>query len=335
MAARAAGTALENQFEAAHAWLDRATETLGTFEDDTVRARVYHQTAFVALREGNFDRAKEFAYAAATLATRIGAYEIASGALSVLYNVAIDVDEDCSKAAEHLRQLALCGAKCGSVEKQFYALVAAYEIETERGDAAAVARLERDLGEFDVQYSGRFATQVLLPAQTLQLAWHGDFARAYRILASSAEQHQDPERRSLRWAELAVYAAASGKTAEALAALSAARKADRFPRAADVFLWRARILGALAEVMLGRPQAGKTILELVERDVPQDRRRLRALAGAVGALADWRIGSADHVEVFGALERLRRDEFGGYARLFEMLPPACVERLIADEGTPA
>jgi hypothetical protein len=335
MSARAAGTALNNEFEAAHEWLDRASETLESVDDETVRARVYHQTAFVALREGNFERAKEFAYAAATLATRVGAFEVASGALSVLYNVAIDVDEDCTQAAEYLRQLALCGAKCGSVEKQFYALVAGYEIETERGDAAAIAKIECDLGEFDVQYSGRFATQALLPAQVLQLSWQGDFARAYCILASSAELHQDSERRSLRWAEIAMYAAAAGKTAEALAALSSARKLDRFPKAANVFLWRARTLGALTEVMLGKPHAAKKILERVECDVPADRRRLRALAAAVGALADWRSGSADHVEVFGALERLRRDELGGYALFLEMLPPSCVDPLVAGEGTSA
>jgi len=335
MSARAAGTAVQNEFETAHEWLDRAAETLEGVEDETVRARVYHQTAFVALREGNFGRAKEFAYAAATLAMRIGAFEVASGALSVLYNVAIDVDEDCSQAAEYLRQLALCGAKCGSVEKQFYALVAGYEIETERGNAAAAASIERDLGEFDVQYSARFATQALLPAQVLQLSWQGDFARAYRILASSAELHQDTERRSLRWAEIAMYAAAAGKTAEALAALHSARKLDRFPKATNVFLWRARTLGALTEVMLGKPQAAKAILERLECDVPAGRRRLRALVAAVGALADWRAGSADHVEVFGALERLRRDELGGYALLLEMLPPACVDPLVIGEGTSA
>jgi ATP/maltotriose-dependent transcriptional regulator MalT len=335
MSARAAGTALENRFDEAHEWLDRAMLSLESVEDDAVRARVYHQTAFVALREGKFERAKEFAEAASTLAARIGAHEVASGALSVLYNVAIDVDEDCARATEYLRQIAVYGAKCGSVEKQVYALVAAYEIEVERGDVASVAQIERDLSEFEVQYSARCATQALLPAQVLQIACQGDFARAHRILASSAGQHQESERRALRWAEIAVHATAAGATAEALRALAAMRKLDRFPKATNVFLWRARILSALAEVMLGQLGAAKAILKRVERDVPQHRRRLRALAGAVDALADWRAGEADHVELFGALERLRRDDFGGYARMLEMLPPACVEPLAVGAGNSA
>ena len=335
MSACAAGTAIEKRFEAAHEWLDRATQTLETFCDDTVRARVYHQTAFVALREGEFERAKAFAQAACSLAARIGAYEVAAGAASVLYNIAIDIDEDCSLAATYLRQIALYGAKCGSVEKQFYALVAAYEIEAERGDATALNQIERDLNEFDVQYSGRFATQALLPAQVLQIASNGDFSRAHRILASSAEQHQEPERRALRFAEVAMYAAAAGATSDALSALAAARKLDRFPKASSVFLWRARLFVALTEVLLGRPAVAKKILARIDQDVPPDRRRLRALARAIEALADWRAGDGDHVELFGALEQLRRDEFGGYARLLEMLPPACIEPLSVDEGNSA
>jgi ATP/maltotriose-dependent transcriptional regulator MalT len=210
ISALAAAYCVQGDAVLARKYLGRALRMADHIDDEVTRSRVYHQASYIALQYGEFERAKDFATRAWILAEKLGAQEVAGGALSVLYNVAADVDEDCRLAAEYLRRMAECGAKTGSIGKQQYALIAAYEMETERGDTSAIASVENDLREFDVEYSAQYANEGLVPSQALQLAWHGDFARAYQLVRPSAAQQMDSERRALRWSEIAIYAAGAG-----------------------------------------------------------------------------------------------------------------------------
>jgi ATP/maltotriose-dependent transcriptional regulator MalT len=331
MSGLAAAYASFGSMERARRLIGRALRSLAQVDDALTKSRVYHQASFIALESSQFARAKELATRSLALAEAVGAYEVAAGALSVLYNISADVEENFAQAAEHLRHMALCGSKCGSIDKQLYALVAAYEIEAERGDAEAMRAIERDLSNFDVHYSQWLTNESLLPAQMLQLAWRGEFARANRILSASADQQLDAERRALRYAEIGVYAAAAGSGGAAADALIAThRTAKSAPRGGSC-VWRMRLYSALAFVLLGRIRSGARIAATVARELPPRAGRLRSLATAVEAFAHWRAGELDEAELLIALDGLRRHDLGGLARLIEALPPACSEPLAMRE----
>ena len=65
----------------------------------------------------------------------------------------------------------------------------------------------------------------------------------------------------------------------------------------------------------------------VAKELAPHSRHLRSLAAAVEALGRWRLGEADELEMLGALDELRRRDFGGVARWLEMLPAARSEPL--------
>jgi ATP/maltotriose-dependent transcriptional regulator MalT len=328
MSALGAAYVMAGQRTIARKWADRALVAARGLNDDMLYARVQHQAAFVALHMADAERAKTFGTSAAELAERVGAFDVAASAYSVLYNVALDLEDDVEASASYLEKIAAFGGKSGSIEKQLYAWLAAYEIAIERGDARAAVGIERELAEFDVQYSGRLVMQALLPAKALQLAWYGDFARAHRILASSADNQNSTERKALRWAEIGLYAAGAGETAEAVKAVTTAWreiKRERDPK--NIRLWRARILCALTFLLLGRISSPRMILNSLRRDIPEKFARPLALLNAVEALVARRSGERNYDEVVRALDVLRRCQSGGLARLLEALPSTLVTRL--------
>ncbi|MDQ2858122.1 MAG: hypothetical protein M3R53_05640 [Candidatus Eremiobacteraeota bacterium] len=320
MSALGAAYVLENRMLDAQKWTDRALRGSELVRDDVLSARVRHTASWVALFERNASRATELATQAADIADGAGAFEIASGACSVLYQIAADLDDDPRRAAGYLRRIAAYAAKCGNVEKQMFAWVGAYEIEIESGDAGAAVEIERALAEFDLQYGSHIINESLLSAQVLQATWSGDFERAHRMLGATADQQSTVDREAYRSAEVAVYAAASKDAAKAGAALVAAlRKLKDAPRDGNRTL-RARLYCALAFVLLGRSVAPRMMLAAVRRELAPDRRRLHALATTVERLAAFRSGEGDYRALLEALESLHACEFGGVARMLEALP---------------
>jgi len=325
MSALGAAYVVAGRPELGRKWVERALSSALRLDDNVLSARVHHQASFVALHAGDGERAKRLAKISAELAEREGLFEVAGGAYSVLYNAAQDLDDDLQAAASYLERIATCGAKCGSVDKQLYAWVAAYEIAAERGDGRAAAGVERELQEFDVQYSSRHVMQALLPAKALQLSWQGDFARAHKMLSSSAELQVTPDRQALRLAEIAFYAAAAGDHEDAAASVSAAwRVIRKHGQTADLRFWRARTLCALTFTLLGRIRSPRLILNALRREVPEKYVRVLALLAAVEALVARRSGEHNYEPVVAALDELRRRQSGGLARLLEALPSRLV-----------
>jgi ATP/maltotriose-dependent transcriptional regulator MalT len=328
MSSLAAAHVLTGQMTVAQKWAERALSAAEGLNDPVLLARVQHQASFVALHSMDAEKAKRLASKAAEIAEREGVAEIAAASYSVLYAVAQDLEDDLEASASYLERIAACGAKCGSVEKQLYAWVAAYEIAIERGDARAALGVEREIGEFDVQYSGRLVMQALLPAKALQFAWYGDFSRAYNILSSSAEQQTSPDRQALRWAEIGLYAAAAGNTADATRAVTKSLRAIKSgDTGSNLRFWRARALCALTFLLLGRLRATRFVLSTLRRDMPEKFTRALAFLQAVEALLARRAGRRNYDDVITALDTLRRSQSGGLARLLEALPSAFVSPL--------
>ena len=298
----------------------RALDLLEPLGDD-VRARLYHQAAYVYQFAPTHERVRTYATLAVELATARGLYEVAARAHSVLYTVVNDEDDDPIASLAILDKLEEAARKGASRQARFFGLVASYAIEVERGDDAALERLDHAL---DDEWAAPATTraEALLPAKAMRAAWAGDFRRAHELLAGTALAQNREERRALRGAEIALYAFAAGLHAEGDEALRDATAAlDRCTRP-SLRIVRSHLVVALAELVRGRSSVAHRSLAEAEKMLTPAMRRLRALAHAVRAMERVQLAQAEPATLAAALERLRAEHFGGMARLLAALPVA-------------
>jgi LuxR family maltose regulon positive regulatory protein len=298
--------------------VERALGRIETFGDD-VRARLYQQAGYVHQSAGSRERSRTYAERAVELALARGLFEVAARAYTVLYVLLHDETDDPIALLAILDRLDECARKGASRQVRLFGLLAAYDIEVERGDDVALERLDRALDE------GRGAPptargDALLPAQALRAAWEGNFRRAYDLLAGSGAQLGSDERRALRAAEIALYAFAAGLASEGEVAKSEALAALERCEGSSRRVARSQILLALAELARGRGGAAHRHLSEAERTLTPAMRRLKALAGAVRALYRVELDQAEPATGAAALERLRAEHLGGLARLLAAIP---------------
>lgn len=301
-----------------------AVATALTLLDPTVgesaRARLYQQAAYVYSQAPDHDNARRYAMLAVDLALARGLYDVAVRAYSVLYQIAYDDSDDPIACLTILDKLLECARKGGSVQGRLYGLIASYGIEADRGNEAALQRIELLLAEIPGMLSQN-RSEVLFPAMALRATWHGQFRRAYELLVQARDHHTD-ERRAEFYSEVALYACAAGLSEETKAAIDAAETAlTRWGKPTRRAL-RAQLTLAFAELTRGRLTSAHRHLAAVKRELNPAMSRLNALAEAGWAFYRNALGPAHGDGVAGATERLRAEQFGGIARLLEALPMA-------------
>ena len=300
------------------ATVKRALDLLDPTVGDDARARLYQQAAHVYGEEGNHDVARRYATLSVELALARNLYDVAVRAYSVLYTIAYDDSDDPIACLAILDKLLDCARKGASSQGRLYGLMASYDIEADRGNDAALERLENLLADIPGMLPQN-RSEALLPAMALRATWDGDFRRACELLSQTREQQSD-ERRAEHFAEVALYSCAAGARDEAQAANAKALAAlDRWDRPTKRAL-RARLTLAFFELMRGRAASAHRHLTHVKRNLGPAMTRLEALADAGTLLYRCSLGQGDRVQLAGALERLRAQEFGGIARLLEALP---------------
>ncbi|HTD32664.1 MAG TPA: hypothetical protein VK665_03305, partial [Candidatus Elarobacter sp.] len=280
--------------------------------DVAARAHLFARAAYVDLYAGDRASAREYALAGAALAEDAHLYTVGIGAYSVLYNLAYE-DAGPTESLVYLERLAECAIRTGNVDFHLYAVVAAYEAHVELGDVEAIERIEHDLRAFDLHYGAASALQGVLPSRALVAAWSGAFASAYDLLAPSGVQQQnDPDREALRWAEIALYAAAARMHEAAHDALC--RFEDAFARdgGSTPYALRGALLAALAASLAGFEPAWP-------EQIPGTG-RIGALARAVRAVAGSQASGGCGAALLDVFDDLRRHELGGFAKLFAALP---------------
>ncbi|HEX3549229.1 MAG TPA: LuxR C-terminal-related transcriptional regulator [Candidatus Elarobacter sp.] len=298
----------------------RALQRIGDVTDRTRRARILHQAAYVALNDHDHASAKDLAQHAVIEAEAAFAYDIAARALSVLYVLAIDVDDDAAASREHLRRLDEMARKAGNGQLRLYATLNAYELEMLAGNTAAIERLDAELRELQV-FLTPLASETLLPAQALRASWDGRFEHAYQLLAPSAVKQFDDDRRAQRWAEAATYAAAAGLRSEAAAAMRASRAALRKIDPSDRWALRSSAYLAIAEVLLAHDGRARSAIADLRRSARRGGVRFTATVDAIRALhARWRSGWYGDPSLGDAIDRLETLELGGFGRFLGALP---------------
>lgn len=320
MALLAVAYVLAKRFEEAVALVDRALKTIEDHAAPIVRAQVYQHSAWVQLFSGDVRAAKALAPGAARLAMEHGLYEIAAHTYSVLYNMAFDIDDDPNASAQHLQTIEECATRTNNAESLLYALLGQYDLAAQDGDFVEVARLRNDLQGHEVAYSHITASQTLVPAEALELAAAGDFQSAYELLAPSApRQSVMDDRLALRFAEIAIYAAGAGMTAESAEAESAAQAALERLGQTSLRTQRAQIYLALVSMINGKENDAFAILQALKSEIPPQA-RIRTFLDSVILLWHYWKGVDNHDEFFRSMDMLRSRKLGGIASLIEALP---------------
>jgi len=324
MGSLATAYARAGRFDAARTAVSRALASLDDVGDLDVQATVHHRAAYVAVEAGDYERAETHAETATRLAREHGNDELVAIARSVSYVVAVSFRDDHQRALAVLEETHAAGARLGSTLFVRFAVFGAYLIHAERGDRAALAELDAAIAGTEFESSLEQIEEGLLPVRALRQTWTGDFAGAYNTIAPSGEHDTLPEIRALRWAEIALYAAAAGYRDTASAAIATARSALRATGGeASVDLVRTRLWLALASLALGRRGAARLLLERVAPDLERFP-RWAALHRTVTALA-YGAQRAEAAEVLARLDDLRLHGFGGFAATIAMMPTTCFD----------
>jgi LuxR family maltose regulon positive regulatory protein len=312
----------ERRMDEAASAAKRALAISRTLGSPHVIAKSHFQAAYVALYAGEAARAKALASTALSLANEHGYFDIAAGALSVLYNVASDIEDDPIESLRLLEAVGDCAAKSGSLINALISLVASLEIEIERNNEDVAELIDEKLQALDVSLAGRTTYEAMLPTQAMRASWTGDFIGAYRLLENSADQQWSADRKALRLAEIAVYAAAAGLEREAADALRGVSETLKLVTRVDLRVQRARLFQALAAIVLGRTEFAADVFAKVDASHETLSRRLIALRRALGALHERYRGERNHNVLLARLCELEACGFAGIARTISMLPLA-------------
>ncbi len=282
-------------------------------------ARIYHQAAFVALRADQFDRARAYALRAIDEAHRSGSFDVVARAQTVLVRIAVDVEDDPIAALAHLEEFARYGAMSGNPQMRIFALCATFDIEVERGNLDAIERLERTLQGRELVQHANAINESLLPNEAMRAAWLGDFDRAYRLIAKTAQTEAAANERALRYAETALFAALSGRNDEARSAFMSSQ-AEALDVLAEARGGRAPTLLALAALILNEPGKAESLLGAARACGSDQNVRTAVLLQAVETLIAYASKDAGTNDVTEMLEALTAHELGGYRLLMEAIP---------------
>ena len=305
-----------SRYHDAVATIERAIAGIDAGTSAEFTARLYQQAAFVYHNGPDAEKARTYAHAAIDFALAHDLYEVAARAYTVLYNVALIVEDDPVAALAMLDRVEENAVKSASQQAHIFALISAYDIEADRGDDAALERLDTALHDAEgLLPRARF--EALAPASALRRSWTGDFAGAAVILKDTLAAITAPDRRALRAAEIALYCAAAGDAQAADEAGSQAAQALDVAKEHNRRTLRARCLLALSELLRGHESAANRLLVDAERHAAK---RLRTLLAAVRTLYRFQLGQAQQTDLDAALARLNDEQFAGLARLFGALP---------------
>ncbi|MHB1796782.1 MAG: LuxR C-terminal-related transcriptional regulator [Vulcanimicrobiaceae bacterium] len=306
------------------ATIERALALLDPAMNPEMLARLYQQAAFVFHGGPATDRTRSYATTAIELALAHDLYEVAARAYSALFTVVYNEEDDPIASLAILDKLEESAKKGASDQARLFALIAAYEIEADRGDEPALARLDRALHE-NQSALPRARGEALLPATALRAAWEGNFEQAATLLRDTLPGPGAQDRLALRAAEIALYSFAAGDRERGAAAFEAAVDALEHSPPKSRRTIRAQCFLALAELVRGHAAGAHHRLQNAERGLRPQMTRQRALVHAVRAWQRVALGG-DPATLASALERLRAEHFGGIARLLAALPVESANR---------
>ena len=310
--------ARSGETEAAGAAIERALQLNDPETPDETRARLYQQASYV-YQFSDTQRARKYAELAIDVAIAKGLYDVAARACSVLFAIVYNETTDPVALLAILDKLGEYARKGGTEQTRLYGLIASYDLEVERGEDSALERLDRELAQSHAALP-LASNEMLLPARALREMWSGNFRAAFELLLAAAAQLENPERRAVTVAHMALCARAAGMQSEADTALRDAAALLAEMSGSSMQFIRSRLFLALTELLRGHLRDAHRQLVIAERAVTPNMPQLRAFAHAVRVAYRVKLGQAEDEVWTVALDHLRELHFGGIARMLAALP---------------
>ena len=284
---------------------------------DKERARLFQQAAFVYLRCGLYVEARQYAQIAFDEAASANAFNVAALAQTLLYEIAIESDDDPLRALFHLRLFNRYAILSGGARLRLFALLATFSIYVENGDTTALLTLDEQLCGRELIQHNDFINETLLPDEAMRAAWSGNFLRAFRLAIGTTET-ETGARQFLRIAESAVFAAAARNSNSSFELLANAAPWTALPPVARN--GRIPCLLAVAWLLLGRRENAFETLILARHLGFAAGPRNEAFFETVEILTHGGDIFADSDAVRTCFSRLEDVGLGGIARLLKALP---------------
>ncbi len=334
-AALAIGHVLGQRFDQARAAVSAALTVAENCGEPSAPAKVLHHAAWVALFTGDIDRARTLAVRAVDTALSCAMYESAARAYTILYNIAYDVEDDPAASAHLLERILDCGMQAGSAPLRLFALLGMFDLATESGDAKALRRIERSLLSYEVNFGDPMTSAALVSGQAMYLSGRGRFSEAYDLLSPTAERQATADRRALRYSEMALYAAAAYRTADAQEAFARSGTLLSGLEAGSRRTVRTIAHLVLAGTLLGRKQDAKALLRDLTKDLEKASPRTRAFVEAIRAVLTRWAGTPNRTLLGARLQSMDAHELGGFAAVLSSLPLDPILRAATPAGTSA
>jgi ATP/maltotriose-dependent transcriptional regulator MalT len=303
-------------------FIEQSLSISATVEDEALLGFVLHQAAYIAYFHGEYEASEAYEQKVMKICKNNGFDGLMARAFSVLSSI-FDERGDTAQRLFFLQQMGTYAERAGHRGMAMHAIMDTYEIQVEKGGGDVLKSLEEKLSHFDTNVFIRSAG-ALLSSFALQATWTGNFSAAVDILRDSLEKQRGVTQTTLRWSEIAVYAAAAGERELAedaaqrvLAGLQeiegqGAGKISQVPRA--------RVFLALAQLLMGRSSSANNTLQQCEWELGKCRPSARALYKAVRALYVHLETGAGELEISKAFEALNQAGLGGFVRLLNALP---------------
>ena len=323
LATKASALSFRGSHQEASDLIQHALSMSTLLQDEAVRVTTLQHASAVAFNASNFTEARSYISSCVREAHRLGLYRAAARAASLLYLIAYQYC-DYAECTWTLSQMKRDAERAGDSAALDFVKLNSYELSVERGDLDRVIELDESLEDVGTSAGAR-ATETLAPAFAMRAAWSSDFATSYRFLKESATAQSTAARRALRFSEIALYASAAGEREAAednvrelqdtLQALSS--MPNEFETSRVV---KARVLFAIAAILMGRGSTAHNLLREVESGVSRYPLPLKALVRAARAIYIHVETGAGHSDMTATLAELRQSNYGGYAKVFGSLP---------------
>lgn len=261
---------------------ERALDLTKLVTDDAAALRVNLRAAFVAFYASRPEDAERYAGSALRHAESLAQYGLAARAASILYNVAYVLRSDIPMASWYATQMGQYAEKAGDEQLQLMSLHIQYGIECERGREERVRAIERSMSDLDASRGFRDSFP-LAYSRAMRESWSGAFDRSIRALMMLSTDSY-PQAQQHSWhAMLAMYLAAAGRRAEAIAHLNELSVPFTAHEAvSEAHQAQAIVYGACANFITGRAklalrQLGATQFTRTEKIVADGLRELASL----------------------------------------------------------
>ena len=311
----------------AEKFADRALEDVNCFKDVTVQVTVLQYVALVAMNERRLPEASAYASRALKLAEANKLFGLAGRLAMMLASIASEAGDDQSHLW-HVRRMRHNAEQIGDTVAADWATMMAYGIYTQQGDVKHLLRLEPELANLTSGGAEIKRWPLLLSSIAMQHGWAGNFSEAFSAISGSGNYAGDlPDavwRNALRWAEIALYAAAAGERGFAESAFanfsSLVSEMSRLDLLQFNPVMKARLIASLSAIVMGRSSTANALISAIERDNRSATAAIQSLTEVARALYVHVETDAHHERLSEALHKLGRTDLAGFVKLIEALP---------------